>query len=323
MDNYFNNTSIFKLIYKWRKHLVVITVIAGILATVFSGPIFITPLYRSKAVFYPTNLNSYSDESQTEQVLEWLNSDYILETMIQIFDLGKRYKIDKEHPHFQSTIRYHYNSKVQFKKTPNEAIQLEVNDKDPLVASQMADSIISLLNKLILSEHSKKYHEGLIFMKNRLDLKQKEIDSVAKQLYILSTEYGIIDYPNQSREVARGFLRTVDGNNSNNINIKEVVKLKKNIEEKGGEWVKFNDRYYKLIAEYGTYKVDYEWALANTNKKISFTTVVTKPFPSDKKVFPTRWLIIALASAGALIFSIMTVFIIDSKGNISHRQSEA
>jgi len=105
--------------------------------------------------------------------------------------------------------------------------------------------------------------ETVDLMAYRLNLKQAEMDSVAMALYRLRTEYGIIDYPNQSREVARGYLRTVDGNNSSSINSKAIMKLKKNIEEKGGEWTKFNDRYFDLIDEYGSYKVDYEWAMTN------------------------------------------------------------
>jgi len=64
MDNYFNNTSLVRLLLKWKYHLAVIFVVAVVLGAIFSGPAFITPLYKSEAIAYPANINAYSDESK-------------------------------------------------------------------------------------------------------------------------------------------------------------------------------------------------------------------------------------------------------------------
>lgn len=322
MNDFFNSTTIVRHAFRWRYHLAAITIIAAVLAVFFSGPRFITPKYRSVAVIYPSNIGSYSDESETEQLLQWLNSRYIMDSMVYKFNLAERYKIAPDYKHYNTLLQYYYYENVRVRKTPYEAIQIEVQDKDPLVASQMADSIISVMNKVIRYEQSKKYREELELMGARLKRKQHEIDSVERYLYTLRTEYGIIDYPNQSREVARGFLRTVDGNNSSNINTSEVVKLKKNIEEKGGDWVKYNDRFYELIAEYGKYKIEYDWAYTNAHRNITFATVVTKPFPSDKKAFPVRWIIVVVTAFGTFLLSTLIVIFLDNKNRIFNIQQE-
>ena len=38
MDKYFDNTPLVKVIFKWKWHIIIATVIAAILGAVFSGP---------------------------------------------------------------------------------------------------------------------------------------------------------------------------------------------------------------------------------------------------------------------------------------------
>ena len=312
INKYFVNMNIIKLLFKWKLHLGVIVLISVILAVIFSGPTFITPEFKSFAIVYPSNVNPYSEESETEQMLQFLQSKDIMDVIIEKFDIAERYEISSDNKHFYSAISRLYSENVKVTKTPYESVKIEVFDTNPQVACDMVDAIINLYNVKVKKEHRKKYLETVEFMKMRLDNKQYEIDSVANELYTLRTEYGIIDYPNQSREVARGFLRTVDGDNAANINTREVLKLKKNIEEMGGEWVKYNDRYYDLIAEYGKYKIDYDWAIANADKTISYATIISKPFPADKKSSPVRWVIVAITAVATLFLAFIVILFMEN-----------
>ena len=70
MSNYFDNTPLVKVIYKWKWHIITITLVAAILGAVFSGSKFITPLFKSSAILYPSNITAYSDETCTEQMIQ-------------------------------------------------------------------------------------------------------------------------------------------------------------------------------------------------------------------------------------------------------------
>ncbi|MDZ7778316.1 MAG: hypothetical protein U5L09_23200 [Bacteroidales bacterium] len=63
-----------------------------VLAAIFSSAMLITPKYNSRAVIYPSNVAPYSDESETEQLLQWLQSRDIKDSMIRRFELGKHYE---------------------------------------------------------------------------------------------------------------------------------------------------------------------------------------------------------------------------------------
>jgi len=313
MARYFTNTNILKLHYKWRVHLSVIVLLGVILAAIFSSPLFITPKFKSYALVYPSNIDSYSEESESEQMLQFLQSADIRDRIIKMYDLPKRYKIDSSYKFYQTAMIYEFSKNVNFSKTPFETVKIEVLDADPYIAKDMVLDIIRLYDEKVLKIHRTKYKEVVDFIGHRLRVKQQEIDSVESRLFDLRTQYGIIDYPNQSREVARGFLRTVDGTNAaQNINTQEVLKLKENIEKYGGLYTYLNNRYYELIDEYGKVKMDYDEAMMNYSKAITYSNVISNPYAADKKSYPVRWVIVVLTALGIWFFSLLTILIIEN-----------
>ena len=87
MDNNFNNLSLVQLVLKWKWHILIITLVAALCGAIFSSSLFITPLYKSEAVAYPANISPYSDESETEQMLQIINSQSIMDSIIEKYDL--------------------------------------------------------------------------------------------------------------------------------------------------------------------------------------------------------------------------------------------
>ncbi|HNW53180.1 MAG TPA: hypothetical protein PKN21_02875, partial [Bacteroidales bacterium] len=74
-----------KIILKWKWHLLVFAVIAALVSLVVSSPYFMKPRFKSFAIIYPSNILPYSEESQTEQMLQWLNSSDVRDSVIKKF----------------------------------------------------------------------------------------------------------------------------------------------------------------------------------------------------------------------------------------------
>ena len=97
----FNSAGLFLFIYRWKKLLILIGVIAMIASIVFSSSFFITPKYKSTVIMFPTSTNSVSKalmadnygatqdilqfgaEEQSEQLLQILNSNKIRARIIE------------------------------------------------------------------------------------------------------------------------------------------------------------------------------------------------------------------------------------------------
>lgn len=232
MENYFNNFNLLKLVFKWKWHLAAIIIIAGVLAVIFSGRQFITPKFKSRAIIYPSNIEPYSDESETEQMLQWFNSRDIKDSVIEKFDLGKHYKIKPGNKYYRTVLLNEYKENVSISKTQFESVEIEVMDKNPEMAHKMVLAIIDFFNKKVRTVQTEKFEEMVRVNRKMLKLKEQEIDSVSKQLNQLSENHELIDYASQAQEITKGYLGTVEGSAAR-INRQAVNRLKENFEKHG------------------------------------------------------------------------------------------
>lgn len=303
MDNNFNNLSLVQLVYKWKWHIIVITLVAALCGAIFSSSKFITPLYKSEAIAYPANITPYSDESETEQMLQIINSQSIIDSIVEKYDLWTDYKIDRDYQFAKTYLMLEYHDKIKISKTPYEAVSIVVNDKDPVVACNIAKDILYYYDQKVAKMHRDKLGEVVIMYERQLREKQNNIDSLKQRLSEIGTSFGVTDVPNQSREVTRSILNG-SGKASN---------LKDNIEQYGAEVL---DLHTKIAAEGNTYvaiKCDYEKELRFFNSSLTYSNIVTEPYPADKKSYPVRWVIVALSGLGALLLTILVLFIIENR----------
>ncbi|HPT04525.1 MAG TPA: hypothetical protein PLG86_05255 [Bacteroidales bacterium] len=313
MENYFGNFNLFQLCYKWKWHLVIFVLIAGILGLIFSGPFFIKPKFKSVAIVYPANISKFSEESETEQMLQWFESRDIVDSMIKKFDLPKHYKIKTNDRFYMSKIYKTFDENVTIAKTKYESVKIEIYDTDPQIACDMVNSLIDFYNKKVRNIHREKYQEVLTIEESRLMEKKRQQDSLLRTINNIRTKYELIDYGIQTNEVTRGYLGTFDGSNRANVNRTEIKRIKQNIENKGDSLLLITGQLSSVCASYNNFKISYEDALRNVNKVQTFANIVTSPFPADKKSYPSRLLIVFYAMGAALFFSIITIAIIDGR----------
>jgi capsule polysaccharide export protein KpsE/RkpR len=311
MESYFNNINLLKIFVKWKWHFLAIAAIAAVFAFIFSSPFFIKPKFKSGCIIYPSNIAPYSDESETEQMLQWLNSQDIKDSVMRKFNLAAHYEIDSSYKYFASTMINLYDKNVKISKTQYESIEIVVLDTDPLVARDIVNAILYFCNEKIRYIHRSKYQEVVIATQHMIDVKKVEMDTVKNQMRRLGSDYDLIDYDNQTLEISKGFLRTVEG--GSNINTKDVLRLKKNIEENGGELVLLKNRLENIAREYSLMVESYDKALFNAKMDLTYINVISKPQVADKKSYPTRWLILLYVTTITLFFSIIVISVIDNK----------
>jgi len=305
MDNFFNSKNIIAILFKWKLHLGVVVVAAVLLSVVFSGPMFITPLYKSNCILYPSNISPYSNESETEQSVQIFQSRDIRDSLVKKFDLAKHWKIDSSYEHFESTLAYEYGHRVNVSKTPFEAVEIEVWDQDPGIARDMIMAMLSAYNSKIRAMHKEKFGEVVLNYNYIMGVKMGYIDSLKLRADELGIKYGLLEYANQTREVMRSYLSGGKGASH------DALRLKKNIEEKGIEMLLLQDLIYSEATSFSTMKLDADRALLNYNRDYSYVNVLSKPFVADKKSYPIRWLIVVFSTLAALFLAILIIGMIE------------
>ncbi len=312
MKDFFNNQRILDIIWKRKFHFIVIGLVAVILSALFSGPSFITPRFKSTARIYPThNIATYSDESETEQMLEILNSRDIKLRMFDAFNLPEVYGIDRNSPHFLTYMLGIYDKNVNAGKTEFETVEIKVIDEDPQRASDMCDSIISFYNRKVGSMHAVKYMEIERLTDKRLQQKFAELDSLQPKYEMFRDQYKLFDYEKQVEEVTEAYMRSLYKNTSGSAESRLLKEQYENLVHYGTDalitGLRYRDTRMKIDSMIETKVI----AVAEATKDITYSHIVENPIPADKKSYPIRWLIVALSLISTLFAGLVFFLILD------------
>lgn len=311
MNSFFDNQRIVTLIWERKMHFFVVGIVAVVLAAVFSGPAFIRPMYKSTARIYPSNIGEMSEESKTEQMLEIINSNDVKLQMFDAFPLHEDYRIKKDDPKYLTYMFDIYNKNVSASKTQYETVELVVLDYYPARAADMCDSLINFYNKKVGEIHRLKRGEVLVILKKQLDLKQAEYDSVVTKLNKLRVESGIINYSEQVPEVTRGYMSALAAGRGSGADTKQIKKLYDNMLVSGADAFNLENKFGRLINSIDSIQQLYEINLSEYEKEITYSHVVEKPFPADKKSFPVRWMIVFFSAFSAIFTALLVFLVID------------
>lgn len=285
-----------------RRHLkvfLVVGVLAFALSAVFSGPTFIKPKYLSTATVYPVNLTSYSIETRTDQLLQLLESNSIRDSLIVEFDLATKYEVDTTANGGYFFLYNEFNDRVEITKTRFESVQIEIVDEDPRDARDMVMAMLDQVNLLARRLQREKSHEVLHIAERSLAHEKHKLDSVEARLNVLRKEAGLLEYESQVKELTKGYVRMV-GSGASQAQKETVLRMIKELEEKGGEFNELSELSVLFRANYDRLLTEYERVVNDVTKELTYTNVVVYPEISDKKVYPVRWLIVLVSTASAL-----------------------
>ena len=295
MDKYFDNTPILKAVFKFKWHIMAITLVAAVLGAFFSGPKFITPKYKSEAIVYPSGRAEFSDETFTEQMLQVMESQEILDSVAEIFDLMSHYEISRDYQYAKTALIGEYRDRVSISKTPYDAVKIKVLDKDPEMACAMVNEIIRLYNVKFNEIHKAKKWENVRMYEKNLARKYSFIDSLKRDLAKITNDGDMINYLYLSKGNSIAYFS--EGKNKNSENISNAIAL------------------VELIASeteaYSEVRLEYEKEIRQADGDITFLSLVSKPFVADKKTYPVRWIIVALCGISAFLLSVLAAISIE------------
>ena len=303
MDNFFKSSYVIKLVLKWKWHLLVILILSVTLSVVFSEPVFIKPKYKSFAVIYPANIAPYSDENNTEQMLQLLKSDDLLLSIVKKFNLNLEYGIDTNDRYYRTKVIGRLARDLNIRKTEYESVLIEVYDQNAVQASEMTEEIINLMNLKARQLQREKTAEVVKINFDQMAYKRRQIDSVENRLQYFRKEYNILDYNIQVKEYSKGYVKNVSSGRGKANN--EVSQTLENLKLYGGEFRFLNSYLLSLIESYNILKDDYDKSISDLNKELTYANVVTQPVPADRKSYPVRWLIVTITSVSALLLSLL------------------
>lgn len=323
----FNSANFILFLYKWRKPLMLIAVIAIICSVIFSSPWFITPKFKSTVIMFPTSTNAVSkallsesfgnkqdilefgEEEQAEQLLQILNSNQIRAKVIKKYSLMKHYGIDSNERFCNTKIYREYDRNITFKRTEFMAVQITVLDKDPQMAADIANNISELMdsvkNQMIKERAMMAYR-----------IVEKEYSDLVAQVKMMEDsmttirKLGVHEYETQSEMLMQQLA--IEYAKGNTRGIKALEEKLGVLAQYGGAYVSLREALLHEKKQLSLVKAKFAEAKVDAEQVLPQKFIVNSAFKAEKKTYPVRWLIVMVTTLSSLLLCILVIIIVES-----------
>jgi len=311
----FDGYGILLFISKKFKYLFIIGIAAFIISAVVS--FLITPKFKSNVILFPApsisvakkifsesatpkTMAVYGEEEEVEQVLQVLNSENLKNRIIQKFDLMKHYEIDPNSSYPRTNLMTQYDKNINCSRTEYMSIKIEVLDKNPQLAADIANSISEIMDTImneIEKDRAKKIFELSEKSYNKLLSElQNNRDSLNK-----ITKMGVNDYNSQSEVFNEQYAIALSKGNVNVTKLEEKIKI---LSKYGISYNTLMILISKQVEQLTIVASKCEEARIDAEQFVPHKIVVNKAYKAEKKAYPIRWLIVLSSTLSTLIFAI-------------------
>lgn len=316
---------LFSLLKKYKKAILYTLLVTTVIAIIVTSPLFITPLYKSIVILYPTSTNSiakallntnvktdkdlleFGEDEQTEQMLQVLNSNRVRDKVIEKFDLMNHYKIKQNSKYRYTNLYDEYENKIRFRRTEYTAVKITVLDSDPVLGAEIANAIAEIFDSTMNEMQKQVAVKAFEIVEKEYFKLKGEIEFMDDSLNKLRC-LGIHDYESQAEMINQQLAIELAKGNKAGIN---ALENKLSVLAKyGGTYVAIRDALDYERMQLSLIKAKYDEAKVDATQNIPHKFVVTSAFVAERKSYPIRWLIVltTVFSTSLLLIFIIVIF---------------
>jgi uncharacterized protein involved in exopolysaccharide biosynthesis len=312
----FDFVDVFAFFFKWRKHLLIVSVVTAIISGVISSPIFITPLYKSTALFFPSTTNSISstlfytikekakdplkfgDEEVDEQYMQILESGYLKSNVINHFNLMEHYKIDSSRGDKFTALYRKYEENIKARRTNYNSIEISVYDIEPKMSSDIANYILLMVDTVKKQIQAPVANQIFTIIEEQYQKKQAYVDTLKYRMKMLGV---------------KGVYLGIKGvyGSSQSKGSDQSGASKSNINESGAEYVALEEELTFEVEQLTNLKLKYDQAKVDLDAKLSNIFVVNYASPSEGKAYPIRSIIVLLSVISTFVMACVVIVFIE------------
>ncbi len=320
--NIYNSKYLCKLLLGYWKTVLIILVSAALLSVLFSSPLFLTPLYKSTVILYPTSSNSISkvlisttyqsekdimnfgEDAQTEQMLQVLNSNRVRDRVIEKFHLMEHYGINQSQKYPISKLNKLYDNRIRFRRTEYNAVKITVLDTDADLAAKIANDIAELFDSTMNALQKEVAMKAFNIVETEYKSLCKEMTRLEDSLNTLR-KLGVFDYESQVEMLTQQLAIELGRNNA--AGIKALQNQLDILAEYGGASFAIKEMLDHDRLQLSLVKSKYEEAKVDATQNIPHKFVVTSAFKAETKSYPTRWIIVTVTVCATFLLLLLVL----------------
>jgi len=267
---------VLRSLWQWRKPIMTVTAAGTLLAIVIS---LLLPEYYTAGTSFLTispdqvsidgvfgNNNSrvqfYGTGDDIDRLMSVSESDALVDYMVETFSLYKVYDIDSTKKKAPISVRKEFLGNYDVTKTPRDAIELELADRDPERAAAMVRAAREKINEISLNLIRGTQTRSAEGLRGEVINREQNLSDINRRLSELRKQYGIFNTNAQSEALAESAT-------SLRSNLATVTAKLQAYRKRGGRGAR--DSITKLeiqLAGYRSAESDLDSQLVSLNKSI-------------------------------------------------------
>lgn len=304
-------------IWSYRKILIITSLAGLVISTVIA--FLMTPLYLSTAIVFPaaTSTVSFSEqrnakassmdfgeEEQAEQLIQILSSSKVRDIVVQRFDLMKHYEISPTDVNKNFKIVEEYNGHIQYTRTRYGSIQIDVRDKDPELAAEIANKIVDLIDTVKNEMVSERTIPAYEINKRKKTMLEFEKQQVLNKLDSFAS-IGVVPLEGRAN-LFQAYMEAKSAEDKADYKRRIDINLQYGAVFDALEYER-NEKIMKL----SDFAQSYEQAESDANTQFNHKFIVERAVVADKKDKPKRLIIMLLSTVGTFIFMVFALLLRD------------
>ncbi len=321
-DNQLESPNLLIILFKWRKSIILVVGASIIISAAAS--FLITPLYKSTVVLFAAK--SYSvgqqihesankdvfelgNEEDNERLMQLLVSDQLRNKLVDKENLWEQWKIVKGGAGSQEAMKLLFAERVNVEATKFGSVEVSVMDEDPIRAARIANEVAALADTISIQMRQERARETLRLAQLSLDSVEVDIKRLEDSLHVIQS-MGIYSYHGQVIALSEMYGRAIAmGYPDRAATIKKDLDR---ISEYGAIYKSIDDQINIARGKETHLKKRKELFQSDAEASLPVKYVVDYAQPADKKAYPVRWFIVAVAAVSSFVFVVAFVLIWDT-----------
>lgn len=324
-ENIFESANLLVFLFKWKKPLIIISLSAAIISAVVS--LLIEPKFKSTVVLFPASTSSLSkaliaendagkhdimafgEEEEAEQMLQILNSDEIRNRIIKKYNLLEHYDLKESEEFVKTKLNKKYENNISFKRTEFQSVKIDVLDKDPLIAANIANDIAALVDSVKNRMQRERTIKALAIVEAEYVTSSNYIKSLEDSMTTLR-KIGVHEYEVQIEMYTEMYSRAIFEGKTKSAQDLEV-KLKV-LAEHGSAYVSLRNKLEYETEKFTVLRAKYQEIKMDAEAEIPHKFIVNNAFPAERKSYPIRWLIVVVSTVSAFLVGVVGVIVLEN-----------
>ncbi len=321
----FDSSNLLFFLYQHRKTLIVVSLAAALVSAVVS--LMIQEKYLSSVVLFPAasnsiskslmtedvtgkqDINAFGEEEEAEQLLQILNSDEISGRIRAKYQLMKHYGIDPDDQYALTETLKEYEDNVTFKRTEFNSVRIDVMDHSADTAAMIANDIAALLDTVRTRMQHDRAKQGLRIIEQEYQDMLKYMRQIDDSLTGIRAK-GLTDFEVEVEQLTKAYYEAVAQGKTSVV---------KKLEEKLAIFSEYGSAYLTLTEarefeqeQLSLLRAKYEETKADASESLTTKFVVNRAWPSEKKAYPIRWLIVVVSTFSAFLLTILAIIALEN-----------